>query len=894
MPYRPGEHVGEIYEVQRLLGRGAYGEVLKVRDIRDSTTYALKVLPCDGGREDEQQKEKEQREAAFAEAKLLQQLRHPHIVGCYDFFWDEGRQVVHLLLEFMDGGDLQSLLEARKKEAEPVHFEAHFGRRVVAAVGGALRHCHEADVLHRDVKPGNVLLARHSHRIKLADFGIAKLLDMTAHANTLVGTPYYFSPEIVMGRTYGEAADGWSLGIVLFEICMLSRPFEAANQLALVRRIAEDPHPTLGDHVSSDLQKAVNGLLIKDEFKRMTLKEALHVSEAIAALVASVAGFVHPQDQDARMEGPEMPGDTDLSPSASECGSDSWQDVQAAWCGSTAAAVARDALGGDIDDPEELVQALAALQAERAQQKEEDDTSPLSDSAEAALDALESELRVRIDALRQDAAALLDDLMAADSEESSPGGPDDEDGCSPKPPPSTDADTGSAQADTMDSRFGDAGTIDEEGVLSDPSASGDAQPPRWLSPQRLVRHDSTGSAGCVASALEEALEVATTLGGINTEASEDCVARKRGMISLRILWGKVARFCLLPMSVRFDSVVAEVSRRFGLPSGSTLPRLIWREASETFQLTSQADWDECLQRRGLVKEPGRLELRVNSEEPPPVPAHVTARHRALAAVRRGLATLATSPPLLPSPKHRQTQARDGLFSWRFSDSTAPTTTTMSRRPPTGRSYGLGRVASGTTLDIAKADVAKAGSEARYAAAVKLQGQTASRTMRRNPQDLEILEASYVHGDVMTTAAAAASGQRSVNSTQASAYFHRSHALDMKSPNGQYNQRRSWTASGTGTGMQESRTQLERVPTTADRNSPPPPPVSHQATSMYSKGPAKHNRRPAHHPTVGHSAKGVPSREFTSPKGMQTMPSQTPAAAATGGSFLAIDGQAILR
>lgn len=136
----------------------------------------------------------------------MQNLRHPHIVACLEVFFDEATQVVRLVLEYMNGGDLQCLLAARRDSGDGP-FPAHFARRVLAAVGGALAHVHAAGVLHRDVKPANILLGR-SQRIKLGDFGVSKLVEAaTLKAQTLVGTPYYFSPELVSGDEYGTASD---------------------------------------------------------------------------------------------------------------------------------------------------------------------------------------------------------------------------------------------------------------------------------------------------------------------------------------------------------------------------------------------------------------------------------------------------------------------------------------------------------------------------------------------------------------------------------------------------------------------------------------------------------------------------------------------------------------
>lgn len=635
MPYRPGDKVGEL-EVQELLGRGAHGVVLKVRRPGSSLPLALKVLPCDGPSLSGKGTCEKSRDAAFAEARLLQRLRYPHIVECDDVFWDAERQAVHLLLEFMDGGDLHGLIESRRSSGE--HFEAHFSRRLMAAVGGALAYIHSAGILHRDVKPANVLLTRHSQRIKLADFGIAKLLEQTAKANTVVGTPYYLSPEIVSGQAYGEAADCWALGVCLYEVATLQRPFNASNQLALVRCICENEHQPLPEHVAPDVRKAVEGLLVKDAQKRMSLCGLLAVSEAVAALVAGTcsssptgAESVEPIEEEAIEEavshrGPSKPTLDSLAASASSDAS-IWREMQASWCGSEAATAARRALGGDVDDPEELVQALAALEREREAVHEATAASDAPSST--ALDALESELRLRINALRHDAAAMLNDLLATGE---------------------------GAELTTREEA--------ERREAPEESEDGNSESADSLSPCSSPKLSSGKTA---ADVLEQALEVATSL-GVETEASEERVAHKRGMLSLRVKWGDVARFCMLPMNVGFDSLVAEITRRFGLGHGISLPPLSWREAGETFQLNNQACWEECLQRRGLVAQPGRLELCVQFDGPPPLPTRMRST--------RSTHWMASAP----SPMAH----RHDLFTWRMADRSFTRTGAGRQWPPGSR------------------------------------------------------------------------------------------------------------------------------------------------------------------------------------------------------------------
>lgn len=725
MSLRPGDRLVGGYEVLQLIGRGAHGVVLKVRGPGNANRLrAVKVLPCDHGSSSlgaagAAAAAAESRDAAYREARLLQRLRYPHIVTCEDVLWDYQRRSVLLVLDFMDGGDLRGLIEAKKNAAEL--FEAHFARRVLAAVGGALAYIHRAGVLHRDVKPANVLLTRHSHRIKLADFGIAKLLESSLNAHTVVGTPHYLSPEIVAGKAYGEASDSWALGVCLYEVATTQRPFDASNQLALVRRICEEPFPPLPDSTAADICRAIEGMLQKPVADRLLIPEALLVSSAVAALV--VGGVTlqarlrpAPTLQDATEEAKLVAALPSVSSSPSSCSEaatpgcspdflgsgspssvsgswpsasvatgtsspcqgssgraepdkdageakgaqrwslhsasgDVWAELEASWCSCEAANAARDALGGDVDDPEELVRALANLEKEH-----EDGLEPQESTV---LETLESELRVRIAALRTDAAAMLE----------------------------------SAEAEALadEEHEGPKGAIPLINGL--PSLIAKSDHTRDLASISSSPRPSMLSSRC-ATAFEQALEVATSL-GVDTDPCEERLARKRGMLSLRVKWCGVARFCLLPVNVGFDSLTAEVSRRFGLPAASALPAISWQEAGESFQLRSQASWEECLQRRGLVAQPGRLELCVESNAPPPVSRTILRGPQRVAA----LEAFASAPSPLGH--------RSELFSWRPGASGAPGVpggrTGHSREVTSSSFYGNAAVTMSTSSSLRPAN-----------------------------------------------------------------------------------------------------------------------------------------------------------------------------------------------
>jgi len=680
MGYRAGELVGP-YEVLRLLGRGTFAEVLLARDSdRPRHRVALKTIACDQLAGDAAERT---RHAALAEARLLLRFRHPHIVRCEEVQWDADRRVVWFALEYMDG-DAQGFVDDRR-EAGGQPSEAHFVRRILAAVGSALRYVHELGVLHRDVKPANVLLARRSQRIKLGDFGISKLLETTGHAYTVVGTPYYLSPEVVSGQAYGPPSDAWALGVLLFELVTLRRPFEAANQLALVRRICEGLRDSLPPDTAPDICRAIDGLLERDAQKRLTLAEALAVGGAVAALAtedtACSLGAVPmvPASWELSSAGaaPLSPvsivsSDSGGSGSPSSCeGSGAVAEMAVALCGagpaaapallgataalvvvppadgtgptmaqpalpertprspddgvhaavlaaphvrqllwqdSEAMAQARAALAGEVDDPEELQLALVNLEQSEVPQG--------GGGANAeAYEALRYELQLRVAALRADATALLESLildvprpLLASSSTS---------GCPAAAVYDTDADL--PGADTVTTM-----------CMHDVSSAAD---------------NSLATGGDVA-ALESAIELATSL-GIDTECAEEQAASARGRLSLRVVWGASARFCLLPLGVSFATLVAEVARRFAVPlpagvvggasaggaaaggAGTGGSSAVAVAAPPPFEfhddgpagpqafpaaLRDEASWEAFLQRRGLQDRPGRAELRVQAPQ----------------------------------------------------------------------------------------------------------------------------------------------------------------------------------------------------------------------------------------------------------------------------------------
>src|SRR5512140_1713438 len=205
MSFNVGENVGP-YRITQQLGQGGMATVYKAFHAALDRYVALTVLhPAFG--EDPNVEARFQREA-----RLVAKVEHPHIVPVYDYAQDEGRP--YLVMKFIEGETLKArLLKGPLDKLELAN--------VVDSVGAALGYAHAQGVLHRDVKPSNVLLSTDG-RIYLADFGLARMAEAgesTISADVMLGTPQYISPEQAMGlKNLDNGTDIYSFGVVLYEL----------------------------------------------------------------------------------------------------------------------------------------------------------------------------------------------------------------------------------------------------------------------------------------------------------------------------------------------------------------------------------------------------------------------------------------------------------------------------------------------------------------------------------------------------------------------------------------------------------------------------------------------------------------------------------------------------
>ena len=227
--------IGQSFGKCRLLefiGRGGMGSVYLGEHLFLKRRVAIKILSRDLSSDPEELARFEKEAIAAA------RLDHPNIVTIHDVDEENGR--LFIVMEYVEGEDLD--VHLRRKGALPVRRAVH----VAVEVTRALEHAHAAGVVHRDIKPGNILLGK-SGKIKITDFGLAQDVGQRERNEdgSVLGTPFYVSPEQAQGLPADGRSDIYSLGVTLYQMLMGKRPFEGRSPDSVVRKHLEKPRPSL-------------------------------------------------------------------------------------------------------------------------------------------------------------------------------------------------------------------------------------------------------------------------------------------------------------------------------------------------------------------------------------------------------------------------------------------------------------------------------------------------------------------------------------------------------------------------------------------------------------------------------------------------------------------------
>ena len=299
------------YELVDYLGYGAMAQVFKARHIQLNRFAAIKILHPHFASDPDFVRQ------FTDEAQNLALLRHPNIVQVYDV--DILGNQPYLAMEFIDGPTLKSIVE--KNREKHTRLSLIRSLRIIYSIGLALSYAHQRDVIHRDVKPSNVMV-ESSGRVVLTDFGLARLTtrQRETETGTIKGTPAYMSPEQALGQASHPRSDIYSLGVIFYELLTGDLPFNDENPIAIAMKHVTEPlmpPRSIVPEIPEDVEKIVIQAMFKNPNERYrTVNEFLHDLTRVRLKIkttrlntASLSSIKSSLDQVASWMAPERPDD---------------------------------------------------------------------------------------------------------------------------------------------------------------------------------------------------------------------------------------------------------------------------------------------------------------------------------------------------------------------------------------------------------------------------------------------------------------------------------------------------------------------------------------------------------------------------------------------------------
>lgn len=269
------------YEIERQIGKGAMGVVYLGRDPKINRIVAIKAIPL--AEEFEDSDLAEARERFFREAEMAGRLNHPGIVTVYDAGEDHG--LAYIAMEFLSGEHLSFYAEPQNLLPVPKVLA------LAARLADALDYAHHQNVVHRDIKPANIMFNVETDTLKITDFGIARLTDVSRTKTGIVlGTPSFMSPEQLEGRPIDGRSDLFALGVALYQLLSAQLPFRADSMTRLMNKIATEPHTpirSIRPELPAELETILERALAKNPERRYT--RGAEMAEALRSCMRSLA-----------------------------------------------------------------------------------------------------------------------------------------------------------------------------------------------------------------------------------------------------------------------------------------------------------------------------------------------------------------------------------------------------------------------------------------------------------------------------------------------------------------------------------------------------------------------------------------------------------------------------
>uniref|UniRef100_A0AC34RTJ1 Protein kinase domain-containing protein n=1 Tax=Panagrolaimus sp. JU765 TaxID=591449 RepID=A0AC34RTJ1_9BILA len=271
----------ENMDIDKKIGKGQFSEVYRAKNKINGEYVALKKIQL------HVMKDKKAREDCLKEIDLLRQLEHENIIKYYSSFIVD--KDLYIVLELADAGDLSKLLRQFKKNHRLLPERLIW--KYFVQICRALAYMHSRRIMHRrimhrDIKPANVFITKQGVA-KLGDLGLGRFFSsQTYNAHSVVGTPYYMSPERMNGDGYNFKSDIWSIGCLLYEMAALQSPFfgEKMNLFALIKKIERCEYPPIpSDIYSQQMRMLISNCICNDSAKRMDANQVAIIAEKMNA-----------------------------------------------------------------------------------------------------------------------------------------------------------------------------------------------------------------------------------------------------------------------------------------------------------------------------------------------------------------------------------------------------------------------------------------------------------------------------------------------------------------------------------------------------------------------------------------------------------------------------------